>query len=680
MSTQLLDLLERVIPFRFLSREHKEELVPELQRHVFEAGQVIIEQDDESDRSVYLIDSGSVEVRDRHRNQARLVDTIVAGHYCGEWEPLFDVPRAYEVSALEDTVCYSLPGRKLVALVGESHAFAQALATILRDKQRIFAAFERFHVELIRGIDDGHVNIGQLLELYRSLRPALHPHCEDAAHIDVGALGYGVRRLPENISRTFAFLLTDEIPSAYSSPSRFFRLVQTTARRRDIWEMLPGKNLVLLRNGDSDLVDLVSCLCLYSVEARKIRRRLAVPEVLRRLSDWVENNSEASKEEEAEFLRTLPFSADEVSGLQNVWPNDTVRRLYEIVIHREMFSVDVRRQTTNYNSRRTDKWTAQVADATNSLLGCQPSALSQNVRVHVVSSNTHSVTNCLNPWYREHGEEVLEWAHSIEHPLLQESWSRDSDLVYALARDYFREHPEAAEESSRREAESGTLRLKETASTGIQVQLIDTKRLEAHAIDESVKRGSREERHDVIVNIDYAFGEQAEHIIRNLLLLFGENLASVNFYGKAGALVGSRGDILVPTAFIQQSTDQFLPLPEEQSTGNELLAEAVGEERIHTGPLLTVEGTLLQNKLMLHFYRHLWSCLGMEMEGTHYYRQVLESQQLGVIPSEISLNCFYYVSDLPLAHGKGLAKPLTASEGVPPLYGITRQILSSILQ
>jgi hypothetical protein len=690
MSTQLLILLERVIPFRFLSREHKEALVPELTRYEFDAGDIVIEQDDDRDKSVYLIESGSVEVRDRHRNQARLVDTIVSGHYCGEWEPLFDVPRAFEISALEQTVCYALSGQRLIELIGESHAFAQALATILRDKQRIFAAFERFHVELIRGINDGHVNITQLLPLYRALRPALHPHCEDAAHIDVDALSYGVRRLPENITRTFAFLLTDEVPPAYSGPDRFFHKVPTDARRRDIWEMLPGKNLVLLRNGDSDLVDLVSCLCLYSVEAQKIRRRLAVPEILSRLSAWCagpeEKGASAAKADGAskpdpdgEFLKTLPFTEEEVRGLQEVWPENTVRRLYDMVIHREMFSVDVRRQTTNYNSRRTDQWTAQVADATNSLLGCQPSALPDEVRVHIVSSNTHSVTNCLNPWYRHHSDTVLQWARESEHPYLREEWPRDSDLVYAVARDFFREHPDAAAESAREEAASGTLRLKETASTGIEVQLIDTRQLESHAVDQGISRVSDMGTHDVIVNIDYAFGEQAEHIIRNLLLLFGENLASVNFFGKAGALVGSRGHILIPTAFIKQSTDQFLPLPEDQGGTNQRLIEAVGHERVHSGPLLTVEGSLLQNKLMLHFYRHLWSCLGLEMEGAHYYRQVLESQQLGVIPSDVALRCFYYVSDLPLAHGKGLAVPLSASEGVPPLYAITRHILSEIL-
>ena len=63
----------------------------------------------------------------------------------------------------------------------------------------------------------------------------------------------------------------------------------------------------------------------------------------------------------------------------------------------------------------------------------------------------------------------------------------------------------------------------------------------------------------IILNIDYAFGEQAGEIMRNLLLLFGKNIGSINILGKTGSLVGSRGDILLPTAFVEQSEDLFLP-------------------------------------------------------------------------------------------------------------------------
>ena len=66
------------------------------------------------------------------------------------------------------------------------------------------------------------------------------------------------------------------------------------------------------------------------------------------------------------------------------------------------------------------------------------------------------------------------------------------------------------------------------------------------------------------------------------------------------------------------------------------------------------------------------------MEGAHYYRQILESQQLDVLDDRIPLRFFYYVSDLPLDRNEDLSAILDPEDGLPPLYAITRHILSEI--
>ncbi|MBT3271651.1 MAG: hypothetical protein HN368_00740, partial [Spirochaetales bacterium] len=101
---------------------------------------------------------------------------------------------------------------------------------------------------------------------------------------------------------------------------------------------------------------------------------------------------------------------------------------------------------------------------------------------------------------------------------------------------------------------------------------------------------------------------------------------------------------------------------------------------IHHGRMRTVAGTLLQNTQMLHFYRHIWGCIGLEMEGTFYYQQIVESQQLDVIPADVKMRFLYYVSDLPLDKSADLASRLSPREGVPPLYAITRQIIRDIFK
>ncbi|MFW5802161.1 MAG: cyclic nucleotide-binding domain-containing protein [Spirochaeta sp.] len=675
MEQTVMHLLRKVIPFRFLSAEYKQNLAEKLHRVDFEADEVIIRQGDSDDTTVFLIESGSVDAYEIIENGILRVNTIHAGHYFGEWEPLFRIPRRLQITAREKTVCYRMEGEVFLEILQDSAEFSLALGTTLRDKQGIFSAFDRFKTGLLRSMDNGHISIAEMVRNYRELEPALHPLLQHQERIDINALNYAVRRLPANVTRTFAFLLTDELPTMYEHPNLFFEPISTAARRRDIWELLPGKNLVLLRSGLSDLTDLLTCLCLYAVEAEKIRDRFGDADLLAAIDRFISSPSHDT----AEFLESLPFSSDEIRGIIQIWPENAVQRVYDIIRHREMFSIDVRKQTNNWNSRRTDLWTAQLAQATRECIGYDPSEMPAGRRVHIISSNTHSVSNCLNPWFAQNSRRIISWAEKTDHPLLQEEWRQPSDRVYGLVRDFFRNFPEeqvAYQETGR---EHGILGLKETASTGIQVQLIDCSKLVDIDIDSDVlpvPSGCD----DLIVNIDYAFGEQAEHIMRNLVILFGKNVQSINFLGKAGALLGKRGDVLAPTAFIEQTTDLFQPVPPPSTAAIKDLRDRMPGREVHLGPMLTVEGTLLQNRMMLHFYRSIWGCTGIEMEGTHYYRQVLESTQIGVIPDNVDLRFFYYVSDLPLTHTSSLSSRMALSEGVPPLYAITRHILSEIFR
>ena len=88
----------------------------------------------------------------------------------------------------------------------------------------------------------------------------------------------------------------------------------------------------------------------------------------------------------------------------------------------------------------------------------------------------------------------------------------------------------------------------------------------------------------------------------------------------------------------------------------------------------------MQNRRMLHFYRRIWGCIGLEMEGIFYLRQILEAVELGVIRRPVPVRFLYYVSDLPLEHQGSLSVRLHPSEGIPPLYAITRETLNAIFR
>jgi hypothetical protein len=72
-------------------------------------------------------------------------------------------------------------------------------------------------------------------------------------------------------------------------------------------------------------------------------------------------------------------------------------------------------------------------------------------------------------------------------------------------------------------------------------------------VDPHIKFEGRLKRR-LLVNIDYAFGKQAEDIIGALILIFGKNIRSVNVLGKAGAFQGKRGDLILATSLVSQRT------------------------------------------------------------------------------------------------------------------------------
>ncbi len=687
-SPTLVNLVRQVIPFRFISPTRMTLFLKRCDQMRYDANERIIEQDDVHDKRVFLILSGKVEVTDKVNGNSEHVSVIETLHYFGEWEAIFDLPRHYGIRALESCDCLVFSQQEMLDLLRQELAFSQALASILRERQGIFRAFELFTAELVRAVAYGYISIQKLLPLYQGLEPALHPFVRSKEVLDASALDYAVRRLPKNVTTTFAFLIRDELPSVYQDPDLFFKAVLTDGRRRSIWEVMPGKDMVLARVGMSDICDLVSCLCLYATEARKIRRFIYTVKGVQKIKDFLNRTAalqvlpeiaaknEVAKGEDA-LLLEIGFPQQWVAGIRRVWPNDPIGRVWDLVNHREMFTIDVRTRQTSYDLKDFAKWSSQIGEATRMLFGCDPAELDNTVHVHIISSNTHSVSNCLNPWFTNHAPEILAWAESIDHPFARQKWVEKSDQLYALARDYFRSHEGSEEQMLEVERQAGIVRLGATASTGIEVQLIRPSLIKNQKVDPSIKLGKNLDNL-LIVNIDFAFGEQAENIIHQLILLFGRTIKSANFLGKAGSLQGKRGDILVPSSFLEQEHDLFIPLASENESEIDSLSSMAQGRSILRGPMLTVKGTLMQNKLMYLFYQRMWDVVGIEMEGMYYHRQMLESIHTGLLDSSTRARFLYYVSDLPLDPSGNLSERLDASEGVPPLYTITRHVLRSI--
>lgn len=670
----LEQILEQLIPMRFLDPVGRARLVEEALIVEVPEGERIVRQGERSDRRVFLILEGHVELLDEAAGER--MGTISKGRYFGERTALFDTPRALTVVAGLQCQLAILEQEVFLEALRQSPAMAQGFGRTLRDRQGLFRAFDAFMSELMHGVEQDVVNFRRLRHRYQALAPALHAHAQDPSTIDFEALHYVLGRLPEGIESTYMLYLTDNLDDHLMGPTEHFVPRQTRARRRAIYEMTPGKLMVLLRDGVSDLIDLVTCLCALAVEARKLRRRVQRPDRLDRLVRRVLEGPEPGEQPD-EALEALGFEAAEREALAELWGDEVFDKLYTMALHHEDYNLQITKQIQGYNSQHAELWTDQIVEAVRGLVGSEPRALPPEYAVHIISSNTHSVQNSLSAFLRERADEIERWGRGACPDLFELDWFDGSDRLYALTRHWHRAHPEQAARRAEVERACGHVRLEGTALTGIGVDLIDVSCMEAERIDPSIPVEPLGP--GLIVNIDYAFGQQAEEILALLLMLFGRNVRSVNILGKAGALVGQRGDVLIPTAFVEQTQDLLEPLPNPNAFQVEALADRLPGRQVHVGPVLTVAGTLLQNRTLLNFYRRIWQCTGLEMEGTYYLREILKAVHLGMIPEDVRMRFAYYVSDVPLAAGETLAGSLQVDEGVPPLYAITREILGGVL-
>lgn len=666
MSKSLLLLLRRTSPFRFLSKEDSEALAGKMLKLEAKAGTVIARQFDKQDKRVFILEEGLVSTYVRNAGKIEQINIIRPAHYFGERAALFHSLRKVEFKALEDSMCWVISGNDFLELLQSSAPFAQALGTSLRDQHGVFEPFDRFRSELEQGMLDGYIHLEKLLPLYRKLLPALHPLARDNRKIDFNALAYALHRLPENIYSTVNWLLSDELPDNFKSPDSLFTSIFSRGRRRNVWELMPGKNMALLRDGRADLMDIVTCLCAYYIESEKIRSRL---------KERPENTSILKSGEGS--APVLSFNEQEMLSFKELWGKKLNQNLFYILKQDNSCFLEIRRERDYYNSRKLDIWTRQISTAAKEVWHYHPRELPESKQVHIISSNSHSVMNCLNPCLQNLSSRILSWAEESGIVRDDNLWENKTDLVYALLPQFFKANPQLRF-SLGWERENGIYRLTETVSTGIQVQLFDFAKIQDKAVDPDLPRLKKSADDCLIINIDYAFGEQAAEIIRNLIFLFGERIASINILGKAGALQGKRGDILIPRAFLDQKAHNIKPVPvlEEEILKN---LETNFPNRVHSGNMLTVGGTLFQSAPMLYFYKYIWDCIGLEMEGIYYAGQINDLAQVNLIRGDIKQRYLYYVSDVPFKTAANLSTPMTAIEGVPPLYAITRELLKAIL-
>ena len=512
-----------------------------------------------------------------------------------------------------------------------------------------------------------------LREALLSLRPEIYGTIAEEK-VELNGLLYVIERLPIGIEECrFINLTSDE---GYSKSH--FQAIVPPKRKRNCYRIDEEQMNVEITRGRSDIYDILTHLTFIFIESHKIRNRVLLDDVGEVSRDWQKLEKavfQTKKLSQTEKEKTVSHVANilgrtfiEVLDIYDsfgseVSPDRFLHVIYWLGKLAIEEVVDDNKRTITFSPILRERlghhihgeiWATNIKEILkkNKLLD-RP--------IHVISANMHSVMNSI-----------------FANTVLKTKFKDKSDLFI------YEELSKSGANELRKQVEgiaksNGMISIPDKSGTNIDVQLFDTAKIDWEK--SSFPKANFEGQKPVIIVMDYAFGEQAYETIDELLKPYKKenaflNVESVSIMGKAGILEGDKGDIMIPTAHINEGTaDNYFfnnELTSEMFEGNDIA--------VFQGPMVTVLGTSLQNKDLLKFFHEsTWGVIGLEMEGSYYQKAIQSASKIRKsIPQDVKVRYAYYASDNPLETGSTLASGGLGTTGVKPTYLITIKILEQI--
>ena len=298
---EMEEIIDSVFPFLYLTQLEKKLLLNKAKKVDYPLGTVICSTNDYGDY-LFILCHGHVFVNINDRK----VGEIRAPAYFGELAVLFQQKRKADIIAASNVTCLLVEGVFLQKLLWNNISFRYAFANILRHKQQILNPYQTFLTILFNKKNEGTFSLSDLLPYYLNLWPILHTFCNENI-IDFSALSYVVPHLPENITSINTILLSQHFPNHYqkilTSKAHLYK-----KNLQIFHELFPGKLLVLLRDEDTDYIDILTKLCVYTIESKKIAQKmLQKPTLMAALKTYYLQNELEVKDKD--IIKLLPFSS-----------------------------------------------------------------------------------------------------------------------------------------------------------------------------------------------------------------------------------------------------------------------------------------------------------------------------------------------------------------------------------
>lgn len=520
----------------------------------------------------------------------------------------------------------------------------------------------------------------KLSESLKLFNPEIYGSMSDPRVVELKGLEYVIDRMPRGIEKCNRIILTAQEDFQNTS----FEEVVPLKRRRISYVVSDKEICFVITRGSTEIYDVLTHITFLQIEAEKIYQQI--------------NYKEGKVSVEWHDLEKVVTDGEELQGAaldQAIWNlSILLGRTYKETKNTYDYLAK-HKKSGNYNNglfeiiyslgQRTlgeqlsdaDHLTIYFTPSLHEMIGHHKYASLwaksikeklidlgyQGRSVHIISANMHSMKNII------YGAGAL-LANGEDVP-------EDLYEMINLIR--------GQEEKIQRYAEKhGFVFLTDKSGSTIDVNIIDTAKVDLATLHPriNIRVGLHSERMPVLIIMDYAFGTQAFEAMDELLTPYSVNDHSISFHfesisimGKAGILLGKKGDIMLATAHVMEGT------PHNYIVNNDLVVNDFEDTvDVYYGPMLTVLGTSLQNRDVLErFSTSSWRVIGLEMEGGHYQRAISAAIIQGFIPAGMKTRYAYYASDNPLISGQTLASGAMGKEGIVPTYMITKVLLEKIL-
>lgn len=546
--------------------------------------------------------------------------------------------------------------------------------------QESSAAVERLYITMRHLFNRGFykpmgVSGETLREALLLLRPEIYGSIADEK-VELSGLLYVIERLPIGIEECRYINLTSD--EGYSQSH--FKPIVPPKRRRNCYRIDYEQMNIEITRGRSDIYDVLTHLTFMFVESHKIKDRILIDDDDNVSRDWLKLEHAVLTQEplslterEIAISHTTIILGRSFAEINDIYSAFATEENPDRFLHVIYWLGKIALEEVLENNKRTITFSPILRERLGhhiygEIWATKIKTELQRLQVldrplHIISANMHSVMNSI--FAADVLKSKLRGKDKTE--IFEElSKTGNSDLRALVAE---------------RATNEGMLFLPDTSGTNIDVQIFDTAKIKFENTTFS-KYAVPENTADkpVLIVMDYAFGEQAYETIDELLKPFNRdfhlNVESVSIMGKAGILVGEKGDIMIPTAHINEGTGDNYPFENELTVamfeGNDI--------PVFGGSMITVLGTSLQNKDLLKFFHDsTWRVIGLEMEGAHYQKAIQSASKIRKsINPNIKVRYAYYASDNPLETGSTLASGGLGASGVKPTYLITIKILEQI--